>query len=683
MNGWECLVYLGCCAILIGYLRWRFQSWRAALLLFAPCVFPLYLSLEQTSQFLTADENYYVHQLAGQERRAFFDREISAGAFRTSLSALAPLLGALHQSSAWPAVSAAILVKLCHWLTGFLSFLWLLHLAMNLKQVKQPGLFFVLAFVLLLLPVGQLALKTFNYDLLSMNLGLVTLAYLCLAWQRSCSHLGLLAVGVASLAAQEKLIASPLLLVAISVCAWLRARQRGNWQVRPLVLDTARALLLAWMIGLVSVLLLRVAGGLTFSANPFRLFRQAAEPLVVWSWGLLRFTAGSIDFSRYFLLLLLLTIGLCVAGSLGLAVLQSGRFRSGCAAARRFVPLLFLLITGAAVALGVFANYCIPAYWAPFHPIQPGRFHPPGEINGVVLHYNAVTHGHHLLCSVGFAYAVFLDALPTVFWLLAALLVFLPTGRQSLVAAPLLVAALLVCLLVPLAYGLLQVPLGHRYFNLFLEGAALVLLLLAMPLLARASPPQRWTAAILFLGLFLGEVIPFRPLYGAFHPFWLTFPDARQPEVGRINPSWLGWGEEMMLVGRRLRSGPAPSLLSRGEATPAPLTLYCCYYSGAWITTQPALRQVLLHGVTRPEEVSYGPHDYFILNRSMLVQGFPLPDLPPDLVLSFRGFEQAWVYQGQRLAASGYAYDPGRRQFVRQTPDQTAGSLFQDPKQRN
>lgn len=682
MNCWEWLVYLGCCALLIGYLRWRFHSWRDAILLFAFCAIPLYLSLEQTSQFLTADENYYVHQLAGQDRRAFIDREIRIGAFRTSLTVLTPLTAMLHRTGEWPAVSATILLKLTHWLTGFLSFLWLLHLVMNLKQVTKPGLFFVVAFPLLLLPVEQLGLKTFNYDVLSMNLGLVTLAYLLLAWQDSRDDLGLLAVVVGTLAAQEKLIASPLLLVAVSVFAWLRAQQRGDSRLVPLVRDTCWALFLAWLICLVSVLVLAVSTGMSLS-KPLLILQRAADPLVTWGWGVLRFTAGTLVFSHLFPLLLMLTIGLCVAGSLVLSFVHRRRLFSRCGSLCNFVPLLFLLILMGVLGTGALANSTIPAYWAPFDPIEIGQYHPPGELNGAVLHYRAASRVQHLLCSVGFAYAVFFDSVPTVFWLLSALVVISPSGRKSLVESPLLVAALLVCLLIPLAYGLLQAPLGHRYFNLFLGASALVLLLLAMPALAQASPRLRWSSAVLFLGLFLGEVVPFRPLYGAFHPFWLRFADDHDPQVGRINPCWLGWGEEMMLVGRQLRWDSSHSVTSMDRAPAGPLTLYCCYYSGAWITSDPVIRQVLLHTVTRPEQVSYGPHDYYILNRNMLVQGFSPPDLVPDQVLSFRGFEQAWVYQGQRLAASGYTYDPSRRQFVRQVQAQAARSTPHELKQRN
>ena len=81
-------------------------------------------------------------------------------------------------------------------------------------------LFFVSA---LLLPTNVLAFKVFNYDKLSMLLGVIALLYIAIAWRQSRSTPAAVGIVTSCLAAQEKLVASPIVLIAIvSVCMPIR-----------------------------------------------------------------------------------------------------------------------------------------------------------------------------------------------------------------------------------------------------------------------------------------------------------------------------------------------------------------------------------------------------------------------------------------------------------------------------
>jgi hypothetical protein len=652
MNQAELAVYAAVCLSLAVYVYWRFRSWRDVAILTGLCTFPLYLSLEGTSQFLTADENYYIHQLASSDRRGFLERELQYGAFRTSLSILSPIVRVLRPSAEWPAVSATIILKLSHWVTGWLSFLWIVHLLLEVKPSPAPRLLFFLAFGLLLLPISHMALKTFNYDVLSMNLGIVALLYLVLAWQTNQPRLSWLAVIAGTLAAQEKLIASPVLLVAIVVAAGMIQHQGGARAWLRVPLNALLGIGLSWGLGLMCVTFLRLSVGLSFG-NLGVLCRQGAEPLVIWGFAVLRFTVGTNDYAAYFPVLLGMTFAFCLAGACFLGLLAHPTVLERLTRWGRFLPITFGVLLTATLLIGVAGNYGVQAYWAPFHPIENGHYHPPGQINGCVLHFAAESYGEHILSFVGFAYAVFLDDVPSVFWIIAATFLLTRRGRESLAQSPYMVLLSIGFLLAPLTYGLLQVVVGHRYLNLFLFWTAMLLLHQGASWLAGLSVRARWSAVLLVFTLAVVELFPFHPFYAAFRPIWLRASDDRTPAAGRINPCWLGWGEEMMLAGQVLR-----------ERDSAPMTLHCCYFSGAWIQRDRSIRQLLIHSFLRKEDVTYGEHDYFIINRSIVVQGFPLPDLRADFTISYRGFVQAWVYQGRRLADAGYYYDPSRRQFI-------------------
>jgi hypothetical protein len=311
------------------------------------------------------------------------------------------------------------------------------------------------------------------------------------------------------------------------------------------------------------------------------------------------------------------------------------------------------------LALGIVGDCMVQPYWAPFKPIAAGNYVPPGEINGTRLHFDAEIYAGHVASFVLYAYAVFVDAVPSVLWVLAGLVLLSRAGRRTLGGSIDLQLVLLACALVPLAYGLLQINVAHRYLNLFLALTTLVVINVACGWLTQISTGLRWGVVLLFLILLVGEVLPFRPFYGPFRPIWLSYADARAPVAGQINPSWMGWGEEMMLVGRKLR---AHANQRRGVAgATQDLTIYSAY-SGEWVIADPRIHQRFI----TDRELAHGAADYYLVNRTAVVCGFRLPeDHAPDLVLSFRGFEQAWCYEGQRLHAAGFVFDPAQRGFVR------------------
>jgi hypothetical protein len=658
MNRAELLVYVLALATLAIYCRRVYSRWSTVFLLTILAAPPVYVALQGTSQFLTVDENFYVHELAGGNRHDFVIRELSMGAFRTSLSVLAPVLCLLPHSTEWPNTLATEVLKLSHWLTGFGCWLWLVHLLGGMQPKLDRRLTFGLGLVILILPVSLMGFKTFNYDVLSMYLGIIAVLLMIQALAERDVKAAWWSILVATLAAQEKLISSPLALAAVCTYVAVSAEPRSFSRI-------ARRLLggFAWAYGLslASVLFLSLMGGLR-AHELLSAPAHALTPFVIWGWGVLRFSFGITDFAAYSSLLVMLAVAVCMVGSGILVLAMLPRFEPWRQAATRWlVPVLFVGVF-AAFALGVWGNAHVRPYWAPYRPIGPDEYRvEQGEINGALLHFGAADHASHIRSFMAYGGAVFLDATPSAVWLLWLVLLLAPKGREQVSRQPLLAAFALLCFFAPLVYGVLQVNLSHRYVNLFLAGATVSVLALGAAWWQTFRPGLRWAVpcgALLLVGF---EIVPFLPLGAAFRPAWVEYADAHSPKSGHMNPSWVGWGEEMMIVGEKL----AQRTPVAGEGAPR---LYCCYWSGAWIQRGAPLEQILLRTVPDPAKVRYGANDWFVINRSCVVQGMNLPDIEPEFVYSCRGFDMAWVYRGSRLREAGIHYLPQHATWAKRTP---------------
>ena len=233
-------------------------------------------------------------------------------------------------------------------------------------------------------------------------------------------------------------------------------------------------------------------------------------------------------------------------------------------------------------------------------------------------------------------------------------------------------------LLLPLVFALCQIQVANRYLNLALFLLALIISLKTTESLAAISLKKAVIFCAFFAIILASEVLPFRPVYAAFRPIWSHYPDSVTPVVGRINPSWLGWGEELMLAGQILEKRyDLVSHTPDNGVPPRALTLYTVYPC-EWLTTNKKIKTSLLPlplGIEKiPQTIQmtdssstddflYTELDYYVINRSSIVQrycDFPT-EVKPSFVISFRGFIQAWVFRGNQLKEAGYRLKfPGR-----------------------
>jgi hypothetical protein len=661
-----CLVFL--------YARWTFASTRLAALLTTATLPALYLAIEGSSQFLTVDETYSVPEaidLSSSMLTSWLQ-----GGLRTTDAIIGLSMAVVRAFVPATVIQSYELAKLGHWLIGFIALL-AIHRLLDRHWVPSKhrvAYFVVYTYLALLLPVNALSLKVFNYDALSESLAVLTLLQLVVAVRTARADLAGWCIVVATLAAQEKLVASPLVLISVSTFAYLRSASEPRLsKLKRAAASVLVGYSLAVLISLLSLLVV------VWFKGP-NLIPIAAlvvfDPVTSWLWPAIEFAFGVGSGLRFVSPFPLVAVSALAAYVLAIAMILVTRFKS--VTLSRLAYRLEVANLAAAVvvfALGAYGTNHVVSYWAPYAPIPPGSYHPTTTMNGAVWHFGAQTRLQHVVSFVAFAYAVFVNAVPSVFWLILVGVGLLTLLTGSKTAVPLSISLFLtVGLAFPLAFGLLQVPVGSRYLSLGLFTMAMAITLWMGRFLAPLAQWKQLTAAGVVAGLLVLEVVPFRPVYGAFRPIWSN-EDATAsmlPAPGRNNPSWLGWGEEAMLAGREVLSRCA-SGTATGEPAQncASLRLHLAY-PGYWLVERPDVRQVLMgefmKGMSHrgmldelfvKDDFQYTAQDYYILNRASIVQQawkFPTA-VPPDFVVEFRGFVEAWVFRGDRLQAANFHFE--------------------------
>lgn len=658
LNGIEVialLVVVAGIASLAWLWRWSRSDLVMVLLLTTPV---LVLTVAETTQFMTMDEWGLSMMLLDSNDRLVNQHML--GVFRTSGLIQLIIVRMLEGLHAEPDL-IRMLLKAVWWLLGNCLLFAISARVLQLASVsvRRSALPLAATFtVLALLPTNQLAIKTLNYDLFSMTLGVLAVLTTVYAFEQQKKELLLTALAVAFLGAQEKLTVGPVLIVLIILFAiWYAIAVKGTAQralaaMRWGVVALATCLLVSWVF-------LRIYATAASVAVPAEYFSSAVDPLSSWSWVLLgRILPVNVLLAHR----LIVAAAACVSIVLFIGAAAAFAPRIGCFLRGKLplgwisspvLPSCGLLVV---FAIGSFTTAMIVPYWAPFHPSNLPGSSIGQALNGAMLHVDATSVTGHYVGLLAYAVAVVVVAIPTGIWLIAALwsaFAFLPgkvasrwknASHVSRNATILIVVGLTI----PIATAIVGVPFAHRYFNISICLLVCAVILLGLKMLEATSWPRAASGVIVLVALLIVEVAPFRPLFAAFRPFWLSYADAARAEPGRLNPSWMGWGEEILRVGKELDRACQAGDARFGGIPCGEVTLHVMS-SGLWL---PGPTSIRLKTLGEPE---LNERTFVALSRLYLIQNrYNIPTIEPDFAVSHRGFTMDWVFRGDRLAASGY-----------------------------
>ncbi|MBN1758529.1 MAG: hypothetical protein JW863_09440 [Chitinispirillaceae bacterium] len=639
------------------------------ILLTATAITPVtLLAATAFTRFLSWDESYIFYDIVNYGPGRLTQWEM--GAFRTTVTLLGPLLYFLQTLLPLTKDLVLVIAKTLHWLTGLLLITVIADQvqARFYPRVKKGVAHTLIYAALTALPVTGLALKTLNYDLLSMLFGILGGIW-CIAGMRTTDK-RLLFCGVLSLtlAAHEKLIASPLLwiaMVAVTVRLTLEASRSSKPVFIPALYNAVKVTLLSFGAVAVSFCFVHLTHGT--SAPVF----NADQLFVCWMssvWPVVRMFGVPFMVS-----MMPQSLPHALQGILGrLAVIVSAVFllsEALCTVIRikgnragwviktsdRVVQYIPAVLLSMVTIAGIAAQYRLKVWIWPLVPVGQGACQPHMTFNGIAHHFGAASEVAHTIASMGWACAVFINALPTVLLLLlfAAAAIRARTGygessnRQRL---PDLFTVIF--LTVPLLYGALQIPLFPRYFNVFLAGIAVSG---AASLLSVKQLPSGWRAGVaggvIIIGLY-AEIVPFQPIGAAFRPVWSNYSRRfnHDPGFGSVTPWYPGWGEELYQAYRKIIEEEKPGK--------RPICLYHNFPAALIRPPSTVVTSAMPKGHGQLP-YRYGEHDYYIISRNGVsaYPYIPFPEgVPPLFTLADRGFVKAWVYRGSDLRKAGYNF---------------------------
>jgi hypothetical protein len=670
LNGLELGLAVSFLAGLFLYLRHLGWAPREALTVTSLAMPVIVLTVAETTQFMTMDEWGISAEFMEPDKRGI--HAMSYAWFFTGGALLELPIIRLMQLVAASEATTRMLLKAVWWSSGNIIVAAIVSELLPLSPVptRMRSAAFGSAFAaIVLLPTVQLALKTVNYDLFSSGLGALAVLVFVRRLVTGKASLGRSALILAIFAAQEKLTAGPILIFIIVANALAAAF--GLVGVKRRVLAALRSsvggLVLAFLIPAASLAIYRLLGP---PSVPDDFWMMVVSPLSSWAQiplGLLYPLKGLMESRRWLLLGAAAPIGIILSTVMLVAGLPILRGLSA-----RWIRIPGWMLTAATMVVvasiyltGVFAVKNITAYWDPFHPASFSSAFMQ-RFSEVVLHTGATTLGQHYLQLVLHAFAVLVIAIPTGLWLFG--MVGLVASRMSALSMSHLDRTLPLLLIFgslaqPVASALAGMPFAHRYFNLSLLLLGSGLVLAGLPTLQ--SKPRQWIpgpAFALSLALVVGLVVeaaPFRPLFAAFRPFWLSYPDAERAELGRLNASWMGWGEEIMTGGKMLEKACRQRDAVVAGHPCQDITLYVMN-SGLWLPGPTEIHLDMF--VNKKDAPPLDDKSFYIVNRLyLIVDVYNIPKIEADFTVSYRGYALGWIFRGDRLKASGYTF--GRAAF--------------------
>ncbi|CAN7508474.1 hypothetical protein LJR090_004214 [Bosea sp. LjRoot90] len=648
-------------------LQWSRSSIAAALVLAAPV---LVLTVSETTQFMTMDEWGMSLWLLDPANR--LSSAIMIGLYGTGALVQLPIALFLSAIGA-ERDTIFMLLKAYWWILANAIYLVIAFNILCLANVQRTAVALIFVFAgITLIPTSQLAAKTLNYDLLSMSLAVLAVILALRGLQEGRERLLLGAVASAALAAQEKSLVGPVLILLLLVWPVWKAFAIADWRKRAqrAALTAFQALAVTLGISLLSRLLFSL---LAPSARPAGLFASSVDVMSSWAWFLIsslmpvvnlhNSTVGLAVGSEHRVTIAIAAGALIVLAAVVAAALMPpllARIRNW-SIARQDAPLavpaglLALLFVAGAIAVNT-----VNAYWAPYYPSRLPKAALVQAFGDTTLHFGSTTGISHALAAAAHALAVLVVAIPTALWLILALTVVYAcfAARRNVLrgAQPesfvnwSVTLLIVISIALPVAIAVVGIPFAHRYFNvwLFLLASAIIILgLRNVSRLENLSPITLGAVSIFLVALVTG-LAPFKPLFAAYRPFWVTYQDAREAESGHLNASWMGWGEEILRLGKQIEraclAGDA-----RFAGTPCNEVTLHVMISGRWLPG-PSTIQLKAFGEPVLDAKTFVAH-----NRLMLIQNtFKKPAIEPDFVAAYDGYALGWAYRGDKLAASGY-----------------------------
>lgn len=659
----EIVTIIAACAIQVLYFTQKKVRINNIFLLTATTFPAIIMSIWSMNSFLTCDEEYIIYEIIHLPINSLANWKY--GALRTTDLLVGVPVIFVKALTGFTSDIMALFAKSLHWIIGFCTLIFTIDILIRMLSKKER---FIWAYALMfnffmLMPVVLLAIKIIQYDLLSMSLGVLAIVVFIYGLQNKEKKWFILSVVFSALASQEKLIATPVLWVCLSLVPLKVALDSGKEKfsdvLKVTLLETLKVTGIALLVVLGTFAVVNLINNkISIFSNTFSLF----YPLISVLFPVLRFLGINIPkilqndmlfcdplyiplFSILFVILfLVINIALI---TVVYASKADANLQKKISHLSNYLPVLNYILFVILLISGICGTYFLDAWIAPFkQPIQ-GAFLPTLSFNETSVHFDMSNLFTHTLACILWSYTIFINAIPTSVVVLVLINAFCCFTKSKDHISPAFEIVFMMVLWVPFGYGMFQVPVINRYLNLFLFLFTVITVYKLISL--NFDSVKVKTLTVLCCIFLLIEVFPFKPLFGAFRPVWANYSKLHSttPLRGAFNPWWIGWGEEISIVGKRIEKN-----LIQSNPDLRGVNIYHNGW-GAWLYQK---NSALILKIDTCANLRYTKNDYYIFIRGSTIQSyFSFPqNVPVYDIVSYRGFVTAWVFRGDELKKHGF-----------------------------
>lgn len=650
-------ILLGLSLILLFLLAFKnTKSISISILVSILLVPPLFLSIEGMSQFLLTDERLAIIDAINLQNSTM--RPWYYGVNRTFDTVIGTLLS-LYQKYTYVGKfetdlnELKILAKILHWFFGFLIMIAIYQLINKYYISKERKLhyFIIYFYSVLLLPLNIFALKMAYKNLYSMLFAVLAMILVLVAFKIKNEKYALIAIIIGVLAAQEKLIASPFLILAMISFIYMKLSNTKDSSYRKSLYYSFYSMFIVFLVSITSFLI--VAMVVREGSIPDISFSAVMGILVGYLTPIIRVMRGGAFQNYSVIYALLLTLGLLSFVPWFLLKFRT-LFTHFFQLIKNEMRLIVTVTIFLAVLTGIIGTYFIEIFLHPYYPIPEGNYVSPYSMNSFTTHFGATSFVEHVIFYIGAQYSLFVNIIPSVYLIIVFLMLALwnKSSNKKDIDLSIWRVILLLMFTVPFFYAMAHIPLENSYLNIFI---LLIILVLGLEFNQVLNYYNKITSSVLvtlFAIFLMVEVFPFRPIIGFFLPIWnqTNIEQYNNPAPGQTYIGWWSNGVEAFRVGKQIED----MVLAGKIANKGIINIYGGH---DWIFTSS-----YAEWLSKPNFISihypaiqfkhraYTQSDYYIITRRAIAEGYILPNgIEPFFTLSHRGFIQMWVYRGDQL----------------------------------
>lgn len=523
-----------------------------------------------------------------------------------------------------------------------------------ISGIREETIIIVLFYAIMSLQVTLLSIKTVNYDLNSLLLALLSVMLMIYAIRKVSSLNVLMAVVSAMLATQDKMLAGPMLYLALLIMVIILTIKviRKNIKI-PLVLIAAAVTMIPVIMSYMANYYVGffLAGGNIPSVT----FHDTVYSYVQYSLTILESISSFFALSdKAVIVNLLMLWGIfTIASYITKSVAKSVDNNVINTSAKR-VKIISAIVIALVFMMFIIAIISIRltpfVYMSPLYKMDVGSYNSKSIMNGITYHFNAKSMAEHYAKLAGTIIYIFYKSVPVGYMVLLAavgVVMYIYKKRPDISN---MLFILLSAVIFPLLYSAIQITPNERYQNVYILIFAYLTVVTLIEMVIKNK--KIYLYAILTVMLINAiDVHRYDYAYTEYFAIWDTKYIEQREEcyTGKMVPGYhAAWGEHVIYAGEMLGRYAHDNNIQYKDMN-IHYEYYGEYYNNGGMN-------IIVDGSEAWKTCEIGEHDYFVVSRGAATKegegGLSIKlinNATPMYTFGYNGATEMWVYSGEEV----------------------------------